>query len=184
MEFLTELWLPILLSAVVVFVASNIMNVELPHHRTDYTPLPDEDAIRAAIQAQNLDPAQYALPFAQSKEDWNSAEVKEKFETGPVGFLTIGASGTSMSRQLVGHGIYVLGISLMVAYVASAALGAGDQEYLKVFQVTGAVATLAYGGAMFTNSIWFHVPWGNTVRHVLDGLLYGLLTAGFFGWLW
>ena len=184
MEFLTELWLPILLSSVVVFFAGSIMNMVLPHHRKDYTRLPDEAAIRTAIQAQNLPRAQYTFPFVQSKEDWKSETVRKKLESGPVGLLIIGPTGTGMNRQLAGHAIYVLCISILVAYVTFAALGGSEQEYLKVFQVAGTAASLAYGGAMFTNSIWFHVPWGNTLRHVFDSLVYGVLTAGFFGWLW
>ena len=185
MEFITQLWLPILLSAAAVFVAGSVLNMVLPHHRKDYMRLPDEDAMRAAIQAQKLARAQYAIPYAHSKEDWNSPEVRQKFQTGPVGLLVIGRNTAGMSRQLIAQGVYVLCVSLMVAYVASAALFTVDAPtYLKVFQVTGATATLAYSAALFTSSIWFHVPWGNTVRHALDGLVYGLLTAGFFGWLW
>ncbi len=185
MEFLTQLWLPILLSTAAVFVAGFIINTVLPYHMKDYTRLPDEDAIRTAIQAQNLTPALYSFPFAQSNEEWKSTEVREKFRTGPIGFLTVGRPGTAMDwKQFLRHAIYVLCVSFIVAYVAYAALGAGDQEYLTVFQVTGAAATLAYSAALFTNSIWFHMPWGNTLRHAFDGLVYGLLTAGFFGWLW
>ena len=34
------------------------------------------------------------------------------------------------------------------------------------------------------NSIWWGKPWRNTCLEALDGVLYGLLTAGSFGWLW
>ncbi len=184
MEFLIELWLPILLSSVMVFLGGSVMNMLLPHHTKDYTRLPDEDALREVMQAQQLSPAQYAIPFAHSKEDWRSEAVKKKFETGPVGLLIVGPNGSGMSRQFIQQAIYVLSISIMVAYVAYAAFGGTDQEYLKVFQVAGTVATLGYSGALFLNSIWFNVPWGNTWRHAFDGLVYGLLTAGIFGWLW
>jgi len=162
----------------------SVMNMVFTHHTKDYTRLPDEKALREAIQSQNLTPAQYAFPFAHTKEEWGSPEVIEKFKSGPVGFLTIGRPGYGMQGQLIRHGIYVLCVSIMVAYIAAAALGTGAQEYLSVFQVVGATATLAYGSALFINSIWYHMPWGNTLRHVFDGLIYGLLTAGVFGWLW
>ena len=156
----------------------------LPHHRKDLSRLPDEDAIRAAVQAQDLPRAMYMFPFPGTKEEWKSDEVQQKFKSGPVGLLLIGHTGTNMNRQLMQQAVYVLCISIVVAYVAFAALGAGEPTYLEVFQVAGTVATLGYGGALFINSIWFSVPWGNTLRHVFDGLVYGLLTAGFFGWLW
>jgi hypothetical protein len=33
-------------------------------------------------------------------------------------------------------------------------------------------------------SIWYHRSWGTTLRYTVDGLVYALLTAGIFGWLW
>src|SRR6266851_8791731 len=43
MVSLSALWLPIVLSAVIVFVASSIMYMLLPYHRSDYRKLPEED---------------------------------------------------------------------------------------------------------------------------------------------
>jgi hypothetical protein len=34
------------------------------------------------------------------------------------------------------------------------------------------------------NSIWRGQSWGTTWKHVADGLVYALVTAGTFGWLW
>ena len=184
MEFLIELWLPILLASLAVYITGNILYMVLPHHRKDFQPLPDEDALRTAIAAQNLPRAAYAIPHAASKEDWKNKEKQEKFRTGPVGILTIGRPGTSMTRQLIQHVFYVFAVSICVAYVSFAALGGGDLEYLKVFQITGTVSFLAHGSAHFLHSIWFHQPWGTTVRNTIDALVYALLTAGFFGWLW
>ena len=79
--------------------------------------------------------------------------------------------------------LYTVVIGFMVAYVASRTLAPGA-EYLKVFQIVGAVAFLGYAGAEPTASIWKFVSWGTTAKLVLDGLVYALLTAGVFGWLW
>jgi hypothetical protein len=46
---ITSLWLPILLSAVAVFVASSIVHMVMPWHKGDYQKVPDEDALRAAV---------------------------------------------------------------------------------------------------------------------------------------
>ena len=37
---LTDLWLPILLSAILVFVASSVMHMLLTYHRSDYRQTP------------------------------------------------------------------------------------------------------------------------------------------------
>ena len=39
----TSLWLPVLVSAVIVFVASSILHMVLPFHRKDYRAVPSED---------------------------------------------------------------------------------------------------------------------------------------------
>ena len=59
-----------------------------------------------------------------------------------------------------------------------------DANYLEVFRVAGTTAFLGYAAAQVQDSIWKGQPWGVTLKHVLDGLIYALLTAGTFGWLW
>ena len=50
--------------------------------------------------------------------------------------------------------------------------------------MAGATAFLGYSLALIQESIWKGQTWGVTFKHVFDGLIYGLLTAGTFGWLW
>ena len=47
MVALADLWLPILVSGVVVFVVSSVIHMLIPIHRGDYAKLPGEDAVRA-----------------------------------------------------------------------------------------------------------------------------------------
>lgn len=70
-----------------------------------------------------------------------------------------------------------------MAYIAGRALGSGA-NYLAVFRFAGASAFMGYSLALLQNSIWYNRNWGATVKSVFDGLVYGLLTAGTFGWLW
>jgi hypothetical protein len=70
-----------------------------------------------------------------------------------------------------------------VAYVAAHTLAQGV-HYLQVFRVVGAMGFLAYGLESVPASLWMGKPWGSTFRDMLDGLIYGLLMAGVFGWLW
>ena len=57
-------------------------------------------------------------------------------------------------------------------------------DYLHVFRFVGTTAFMAYGVSCLVDSIWRTMPWSNTFRSMFDGLLYSLVTAGVFGWLW
>lgn len=178
------LWLPILLSAIAVWVASAIIWMVLPHHKSDFGKLPDEDAARRALGAQDLAPGQYNIPHVVSQGDLRNPEVVRKFEEGPVGFFTVLAPGVpTMASKVMLSMIYFVVISFIVAYLASRTLDPGA-HYLSVFRVTGTVAWIAYGTATVPDAIWFGRPWSMIGKGLLDALVYGLLTAGFFGWLW
>ena len=69
MVSLGSLWLPILVSAVLIFVVSAIIHMVLKYHNSDYKPLPNEDAVRAAIRAGNPAPAQYVMPYCADMKD-------------------------------------------------------------------------------------------------------------------
>lgn len=179
-----SLLIPIVVSAVFVFIASSIIHMATPFHKNDVRKFPDEDAVRNALKPLGLQPGDYAVPKPDSMKDMGSPEFQQKFREGPVAFVTIRPAGQmSMNRSLIQWFIYSLVVSLFAGYVASAAVPRGV-EYLKVFQVTGAVAFTGYALALPQLSIWYGRSWGTTIRSMIDGLFYGLLTAGTFGWLW
>ena len=176
---LMSLWLPIVLSAVLVFIASSLIWMVVKYHNSDWQKIPDEETARAALKGTS--PGQYTIPHAATMADRQSEEWQAKYKEGPAAMVTVFPHGDlGMGKQLVQWMIYCLIVSLLVAYLTSVALSPGA-AYLKV---AGTVAVLAYAGAAPLNSIWFGAPWGSTAKHVLDGLIYGLLTAGVFGWLW
>lgn len=178
----SSLWLPIVLSAVAVFVVSSLIWTVVQYHNSDWRKLPDEDAARRALTGTGR--GHYMIPYAADNKTRRSAEYQEKLREGPVVMLTGFPSGSfAMGRQMLQWIAYCLVISMLVACVASATLAAGT-EYLEVFKVTAIVAILAYAGAAPASSIWFGHTWTRTAKDVLDGIIYGLLTAGFFGWLW
>ena len=180
---LTALWLPILLSAVIVFVASSIMHMVLPYHRSDYQQLPDEEKLLAALRPAALKPGLYVFPFCTHK-DMKSPALVEKYKQGPVGFLTIVPSAPpAMPKFLIQWFVYCLVIGFFVAYLTGRTLPPGV-DYLVVFRVAGTAAFLAYGLGQLSNGIWKGQRWSATIKEVIDGLIYGLLTAGTFGWLW
>jgi hypothetical protein len=179
----TALWLPILLSAIIVFVASSIMHMLLPYHKGDYRQLPDEDKVRAALRGAGLTRGLYIFPFCSHKE-MNSPAMQEKYKEGPVGHMTIFPPGPpAMPKFLAMWFVYCLIISFFVAYLTGRTLASGV-HYLAVFRVAGTGAFMAYGIGQLSNGIWKGQPWGMTIKEVIDGLVYGLLTAGTFGWLW
>jgi hypothetical protein len=178
------LWLPILLSAVIVFVASALIHMVLTHHRTDYRKLPNEDRVLAALRPENIAPGQYMFPHAATPKDMGAPAMIEKYKQGPIGVLTALPTGVpAMGKNLTQWFVYCLVVGIVVAYVAGRTLGP-TADYLDVFRVTGTVAWLAYAGAQPADSIWRGQGWGVTVKNVVDGLVYGLLTGGVFGWLW
>ena len=184
MEFLSALWLPILLSAVFVFIASSIFHMVLTYHRSEYRKLDGEDAILEELRKHTLTRGEYFFPCAPSMKEANSPEMVEKMNKGPVGMMTVMPNGPmSMGKNLMIWFIYTLVIGVFAAYLAYAAIGRGG-DYLAAFRLTGTVAVLAYGVTPIIDSIWKGKPWGSTFKHVFDGVIYGLVTAGTFGWLW
>jgi hypothetical protein len=184
MVSITTLWLPILLSAVIVFVASSIVHMVLPYHKSDYRKLPEEDKILDALRTVGVTPgATYHFPHCTHK-DMKSPESVERFKRGPVGLLTIITSGApAMGKYLGQWFLYCVVVGIFVAYLTGRTLSPGT-NYLQVFRVAGTTAFLAYALAQVQDSIWKGQVWGVTIKHVFDGLIYGLLTAGTFSWLW
>ena len=180
---IAALWLPIVLSAVIVFVASSIMHVLLKYHESDCHQLPDEDKLLAELRAAGLSRGFYMFPYGGHKE-MKSPAMQAKYKQGPVGMMTVFPSGLPAMPKFMGMWfVYCLVISFFTAYLTGHTVAAGA-NYLVVFRVAGTAAFMAYGLGQLSNGIWKGQPWGMTIKEVIDGLIYGLLTAGTFGWLW
>jgi hypothetical protein len=179
-----SLTVPILVSAVIVFVASSIIHMVLPYHRNDLRRLPNEDAVLDALRRFSIPPGDYAAPHAGSPEGMKKPEFVEKMKKGPVVLMTVAPAGPpSMGTSLLLWFFYSVVVSIFAAYIAGRALAPGA-HYLEVFRFAGCSAFMAYSLALPQNSIWFKRNWGMTLKTMFDGLVYGLLTAGTFGWLW
>jgi hypothetical protein len=178
------LWMPILLSAVIVFIASSILHMVSPWHKGDYPRLPNEDAFRQAVGALDIPPGDYMVPRPQSREDLRSPEFMEKARQGPNVVMTVMPKGMmSMGRSLMMWFIYIVIVSIFAAYVVGRAVAPGA-PYMHVFQLVSTVAFIGYALALWQMSIWYRRSWNITIKATIDGLIYGLLTAGAFGWLW
>ena len=184
MVSLSQLWLAVVLAGVAVFVASAIIHMVLKYHNVDYKKLPNEDAVRAALRAGNPEPRQYVIPYCPDPKEMEAPEMQQKFIEGPVGVLNLRRPGRpTMGPTLLQWFLFNLAVSFFVAYLAAHTLSPGA-AYLEVFRVVGAAGFLAYAAGQVPAAIWMGKPWPVAWKEVFDGLVYGLVTAGTFGWLW
>lgn len=172
------------MAAVIVFVASSILHMMLPYHRSDYGRIQSEDDVMAAMRKAGVQPGDYMMPHCWSHADMKDAAVLEKFKKGPVAVVTVMPSGTpTMGGQLAQWFFYCVLVSICAAYIAGRALEPGA-HYLPVFRFAGATAFFAYSLGLWQDSIWYKKSWSKTLKNTFDGLVYSLLTGGTFGWLW
>jgi hypothetical protein len=184
MVSLTSLLIPIVVSAVLVFIVSSIIHMATPLHKHDLKRLPNEDAVRNALKPLAIPPGDYALPLAGSMEAMRTPEFLAKMKEGPVAFMTVRPAGEiNMTGNLVNWFIYSLVVSFFTAYLTSRAL-APAADYLRVFQIAGCASFMGYWLALPQNSIWWSRNWAWTFKSAIDGLLYAGVTGGTFGWLW
>ena len=181
---LAALWIPIVLGAVLVFVASSLVHMALPWHKGDYLSVPNEDKVLDALRPFGIAPGDYFLPKPTTMADMKSPAFIEKTNRGPKIVMTVMPNGmTPMGGLLVNWFIYLVVVSFVTAYVTGRALGPGA-AYLKVFQIAGATGFAAYSLGLWQQNIWYRRSLGTTLRSTIDGLMYAMLTAGAFGWLW
>jgi hypothetical protein len=184
---LGALWLPIVLSAVFVFIGSAVIWTAFKWHNGDWKRVGQEDELQEALRKVGVTKGQYMFPHMDPDASDKGASKKtwqERYAKGPVGVILVGTPGTMSQGKMMGQMVvYFLVVSFFIAYIASHALAQGA-PYLKVFQVVGATSFLAYGAGQFVDSIWFYRSWRSTWLNVLDALIYCGLTAGTFGWLW
>jgi hypothetical protein len=179
-----SLWLQVIVSAVVVFVASWILHMALKHHKADMKPLPNEEAVREALAKANLAPGIYATPHCTDFKQMKEPAMKAKYEKGPIALITSYPKGMpNMGKHLGLWFGFCLLVSFVCAYVARHTLHAGEDGML-VMRITGTVAFAGYALNELHDSIWKGQPWSNTARAVLDGVVYAFLTGLVFRLMW
>lgn len=166
---LAALWMPILVSAVFVFIALSIIHAMLGWHKGDMTMVPGEDKVMETLRGLNVQPGDYRFPYSNSVDETKTPAFAEKMKEGPVGFMSILPSGDVNMGKLLGQWfVYSLFIAVIVAYVTG----------------RGAVAFCCYVVAHWQNWIWWGKSTRFTVTNSLDGIIYALVTGATFGWLW
>ena len=184
MVSIVSLWLPILLSAVAVFLVSSVIHMVFQYHKTDFKQIPSEDQVMDDLRKYNIQPGDYYFPRAESSADMKSPEYIEKANKGPVATITVMESGPpKYGGSLVQWFIFSIVVGIFAAYIAGHALGPGA-PYLSIFRFVGFTAFTCYSVAVIPQSIWYKKNWATTFKTMFDGLIYALFTAGVFGWLW
>ena len=90
---LISLWMPIVLAAVLVFVASSLIHMVLKWHQSDYRQVPDEDKLMDAMRDLGVTPGDYVVPCPQGAAGASDPEFVEKWSKGPAASLTVWPSG-------------------------------------------------------------------------------------------
>lgn len=180
---LTALWLPILVSAAIVFFASAIIWMASPLHKHDYKdPGDKQEAIVGMLRGGAFEPGVYYVPWCKGKDRKDPA-FQAAMNAGPWAQLIVMPGKPNMGRSLGLWFVHLLMVGVFVAYLSSHALAPGA-HYLKVFQAAGCAALLAHAGYALPLCIWHGQPWSQLPGRIVDGVIYALLTAGAFGWLW
>ena len=183
MHDLPQLWLPILVTAVAVFIASSLIHMVFKWHNSDYRKLSNEDDVRAAIRAGSLVPGQYILPYCHMK-DMQAEEMQKKFRDGPVGFLTLRKSGPpTIGGSLIQWFVFNLALATIVAAIALQTYGLKGEPH-RAGHLVGMLSLLAYGGSSVQAGIWVGRPWGSVAKDLVDAVIYATVSALAFLWLW
>ena len=179
-----SLWLPVVASAVAVWIVSAILHMVLKYHRADYRQLADEDGVRAALRKSAPAPGVYVTPYCEDMSKMKDPAFLKHYEEGPVALLTVLPNRTpNLGKNLVQWLLFCFLVSFTTGYVARHCLTFGA-DGLEVLRITGVVAFLGYGYGYFQDAIWKAIPWSNSLRGLIDALVYALVTGLVFRFLW
>jgi hypothetical protein len=181
---LSALWLPIVVSALAVFVASSLIHMVSPWHRSDYPRLGMERQVLDALRPLNVPPGDYMMPRPESRAELRAPEFIERMKAGPVVMMTVLPNGPIPMGPTLGLWfLYLLVVSTLAAIVTGLAVRPGGDLH-EVIHTTALVSFTGYAMALWQMSIWYRRAWKTTLKATVDGVIYAALTAGIFAWLW
>ncbi|MFL6289898.1 MAG: hypothetical protein ACJ759_03290 [Thermoanaerobaculia bacterium] len=179
-----SLWLPVVVSAVAVWLVSAVLHMVLKYHRADYKQLSDEEGIGHTLRKAASAPGVYVIPYCADMSQMKDPAMLKKYEEGPIALITVMRNGVpKMGKNLAQWFLFCFLVSFVTGYVARHSLGF-DTDPLTVLRITGTVAFIGYGFGYFQDSIWKAIPWSNSLRGLLDAAIYGLVTGLVFRFLW
>ena len=182
MEFFADLWLPILLTTVVLFFASFVAWMILPHHFADKKKLPNQDAVMDLVREQNIPPGNYMFPYCDTKVEQGSKEFQDTYAKGPRGCLDvyeIPNIGKNMALTVVFFFVTTVGIAYITHFVCPP--GGEGVDFMRVFRVAGVIGVLTHASSGVLNGIWFK---RRQITDTIDGVVFGLLLGLIFAAMW
>ena len=181
---LTQMWLPILLSTIAIFVVSSAIHMASPWHKGDYPRMANEDAVMDALRPLAIPPGDYFFPKPETMADMKSPAYIERVNRGPKVLMTVMPNGmTAMGPMLLQWVLFVLVVTGLAAHVASRSVGAGAPGG-HVFHQVFLVSFAAYALGVIPMSIWYYRGWSLTLKSTLDAAIYAAITAAIFQWWW
>lgn len=184
MSGLLQMWLPILATAFFIFIASSLIHMVFKWHNTDYRALANEDGVRAAMRAGSPGPGQYVIPHCTDMKEMQSDAMMKKFTEGPVAFVTVRESGPpGMGKSLTLWFLYSILVAAFAGCLALQAYGIKGNVH-PAAHLVGMVSFATYVGGSIQFGIWMGKPWSSVAKDILDGAIYGTISALTFMWLW
>jgi hypothetical protein len=179
-----ELWLPILLSVIAVFIVSSVIHMLSPWHKDDYPRLENEEGVLDALRPLAIPPGDYMMPRPRSRAELTAPEFVERVRRGPVLIMTMLPNGPmAMGRSLAGWFVYIVVVVLFAALEAVLTLRRGAHGH-DVFHVVALVALAGFTLALWQMHIWYRRSLATTMKATVDGAIYAALAGLAFAWLW
>ena len=179
-----SLWLPIVATAVFIFIASSLIHMVFKWHNSDYKKLANEDEVRAAIRAGSPAPGQYVVPHCTDMKDMGGEEMKKKFLEGPVAFMTVRENGApTMGTALTLWFLYSLLVAAAAACIACGTFSL-KTDPRQAGHLVGVLSFMTYVGGSIQMGIWMGKPWSSVAKDAFDGFIYAVISALTFMWLW
>ena len=180
----TSLLLPIVLSAVGVFLLSSIIHMAMPWHKGDYVRVPDEDRVADALRPFNIPPGDYGMPNPMTEAGGRNPDFMAQMSRGPVVVMTVVQPGPfSMGRSITTWFLFCLLVSAIAGAMAGTVVAPGGNDHA-IFHQAGMVSFLSFTLGAWPLSIWYHRKWSTALKGTFDGLLYGVATGLIFTWMW
>ena len=182
MEFLTVLWLPILVGTAVLWILSFVAWVVLPHHVGDFQKLDAEREVMDLVRQAKIPAGNYMFPYSETKAEQGSKEYVARYTEGPRGTLNVYEMpnmGINMALTIV----YFLVTVVTIAYITNVACPRGEDatDFMKVFRISGTIGVLTYASSPVLHRIWFKAK---MLTDIIDGAVYGLALGLIFAFLW
>lgn len=176
---LVDLWLPILLSSVGIYVFSSLAWMVLPHHRPDFQKLEKEDEVMDFVRGLGVTEGNFMFPYCGNPKEMNSEEFNKKWETGPRGHLCVFPDCSMGGNMAKTYAVWLLSV-FSIAYLAT--MGITDQAApLLVFRFFATASLLTYFVAVVPGSIWYR---SRIKGHLIDAIACSLIVGAIFAWQW